>query len=84
MILNSNCEDERVKETILEVLSRMDEPVTISDLKTLSDDLGCLETSKISQLLRQLYKPDLCKGIPKVQREEKRKAFLMAFFSTNN
>lgn len=62
--------NEAIKQTILDTLATCDEPVTIADLKTLSDEIGKYETSKLSQLLRQLYKSELCGGEPKVVRSE--------------
>ena len=62
--------NENIKAEILDVLNSATAPVTIAEMKALNADLAQYETSKLSQLLRQMYTPDLCGGKPTVRRTE--------------
>ena len=62
--------NENIKTEILDVLNSATAPVTIAEMKALNADLAQYETSKLSQLLRQMYTPDLCGGKPTVRRTE--------------
>lgn len=68
--------NEGIKNLIVTTLADCSEPVTIAELKSLNSELAQYETSKLSQLLRQLYSADLCGGTPLVIRtESKGKAY---------
>lgn len=62
--------NENIKSEILRVLNSATAPVTIAEMKALNAGLAQYETSKLSQLLRQMYTPDLCGGKPTVRRTE--------------
>ena len=62
--------NENIKAEILDVLKSATAPVTIAEMKALNADLAQYETSKLSQLLRQMYTPDLCGGKPTVRHTE--------------
>ena len=62
--------NENIKAEILDVLNSATAHVTIAEMKALNVDLAQYETSKLSQLLRQMYTPDLCGGEPTVRRTE--------------
>lgn len=62
--------NENIKAEILDVLNSATAPVTIAEMKALNADLAQYETSKLSQLLRQMYTPELSGGKPTVRRTE--------------
>ena len=75
--------NEGIKAVILETLATATEPITIAELKALTAELAQYETSKRSQLLRQLYVADLCNGQPKVIRTEAKGKAYFALAETN-
>jgi hypothetical protein len=59
-----------IKETVLDLLADVGEPMTISEMQKASAELGKLANQRVSALVRQLMKEG------KVEREEiKRKAY---------